>query len=74
MARVNITNRPKVLINSGNGTAGLIAPNVFRAAGCDVVELNTEPDSTFPHYVPNPSVVELMEDTGAHTMKANAAI
>src|SRR5215216_6055254 len=39
--RVSIRSRPKVLVNTGNGTAGFIAPQILREAGCDVVELHT---------------------------------
>lgn len=66
--RVKINGRPKVLLNTGNGTAGVIGPHLLKAAGCEVVELHTELDATFPHYPANPSVVEMMEDTGAHVL------
>lgn len=70
--RVTIKGSPKILLNTGNGTAGVIGPRLLRAAGCEVSELHTRLDSTFPHYPANPSVVEMMEDTGAHVRLANA--
>jgi phosphomannomutase / phosphoglucomutase len=72
--RLHIEGRPKVLLNTGNGTAGIIGPRLLRAAGCEVVELNTELDATFPHYPANPSVLEMMEDTGAHVRSSGADI
>lgn len=72
--RLRIEGQPKVLLNTGNGTAGVIGPRLLRAAGCEVVELNTELDATFPHYPANPSVVEMMEDTGAHVRSSGANI
>jgi phosphomannomutase/phosphoglucomutase len=48
--------RLKVVVDAGNGCYGQIAPGVLRARGCDVVELFCEPDGTFPHRDPNPSV------------------
>jgi phosphomannomutase / phosphoglucomutase len=70
--RLHIEGQPKVLLNTGNGTAGVIGPRLLRAAGCEVVELHTNLDATFPHYPANPSVVEMMEDTGAHVRSSHA--
>jgi len=72
--RVKLTDTPKILLNTGNGTAGVIGPTLLRAAGCEVIELNTELDPTFPHYPANPAGVEMMEDTGAHVRSAGADI
>lgn len=72
--RLNIQGKPKVLLNTGNGTAGVIGPRLLRAAGCEVVELHTRLDATFPHYPANPSVVEMMEDTGAHVRSSSADV
>lgn len=72
--RLNIQGKPKVLLNTGNGTAGVIGPPLLRAAGCEVVELHTRLDATFPHYPANPSVVEMMEDTGAHVRSSSADV
>lgn len=72
--RLHIEGKPKVLLNTANGTAGLIGPKLLRAAGCEVVELNTNLDSTFPHYPANPSVIEMMDDTGAHVRSSHSDI
>jgi phosphomannomutase / phosphoglucomutase len=72
VSRVSIKGSPKLLLNTGNGTAGIIAPRLLRAAGCEVVELHTRLDPTFPHYPANPSIVEMMDDTGAHVRASKA--
>jgi len=72
-ARVKLRAPLRVLLNTGNGTAGFIAPRLLKRAGCEVVELNTDLDPTFPHYTPNPSVAAMMEDTGAHVRSSQAA-
>lgn len=54
----------KVVVNTGNGTAGFFAPDLLREAGCEVVEYLTNPDPSYPKYTPNPAEVEMMEDTG----------
>ncbi len=68
VARAPITSKIKVLVNTGNGTAGLFAPKILRAAGVEVVEHYTDVDPTYPHYTANPDGIAMMEDTGAQTV------
>ncbi|MBI5503160.1 MAG: phosphomannomutase/phosphoglucomutase, partial [Deltaproteobacteria bacterium] len=48
----------KVVVDSGNGTAGPVAPDVYREMGCEVTELFSEPDGNFPNHHPDPTVPE----------------
>ncbi len=48
--------RLKLVLDAGNGTAGLAAPEVVRAMGCDVIELFSEPDGAFPNHHPDPTI------------------
>lgn len=52
----------RVVVDSGNGVAGLAAPALLRAIGCDVIELYSEPDARFPHHHPDPTVVDNLRD------------
>jgi len=52
----------KVVVDSGNGTGGPVGPGVYRAMGCEVIELYSEPDGTFPNHHPDPTVEENMAD------------
>ncbi|HYW58138.1 MAG TPA: phosphomannomutase/phosphoglucomutase [Polaromonas sp.] len=52
----------KVVIDSGNGIAGASAPDIFRALGCEVIELFSEVDGTFPNHHPDPSKPENLKD------------
>ncbi|OQY19635.1 MAG: hypothetical protein B6I35_11425 [Anaerolineaceae bacterium 4572_32.2] len=63
--RVDIARPVRAVVNTGNGTPGPIVTKVLRAAGCEVVELYTDLDWSFPHYYPNPALVDMMNDTGA---------
>lgn len=45
----------KVVVDSANATAGVVAPDLYREIGCEVVELFSEPDGNFPNHHPNPS-------------------
>ena len=46
----------KVVLDSGNGTAGPVAPPLMRDIGCEVTELFSEKDGTFPNHHPDPTV------------------
>ena len=52
----------KVVVDCGNGIAGASAPAIFRALGCEVVELFSEVDGNFPHHHPDPSKPENLRD------------
>ena len=44
----------KIVVDSGNGIAGATAPGIFRALGCEVIELFSEVDGNFPNHHPDP--------------------
>lgn len=52
----------KVVVDSANGTGGVVAPKLYRALGCEVVELYSTPDGRFPHHHPNPSDMKTLND------------
>ncbi len=52
---VHLPKKLKIVIDSGNGIAGEIAPQLFRLLGCDVIELYCEIDGNFPNHHPDPS-------------------
>ena len=39
----------KVVLDSGNGVAGHVAPDLFKQLGCEVIELYSDVDGNFPH-------------------------
>lgn len=45
----------KVVVDSANATGGVVAPNLYRALGCEVLELYSNPNGNFPNHHPNPS-------------------
>ena len=45
----------KVVVDSANGTGGVVAPELYRKLGAEVIELFSEPDGKFPNHHPNPS-------------------
>ncbi len=69
LSRAKITKKFKILVNTGNGTAGLFVPDILKRAGCDVFEHFTDVDPAYPNYTPNPDGTAMMEDTGKQTVK-----
>ena len=59
---VKLARPMKIAIDCGNGVAGEIAPKLFRALGCEVVELFCEIDGNFPNHHPDPSQPENLQD------------
>jgi phosphomannomutase/phosphoglucomutase len=62
----------KVLVDAGHGAASQWAPEAFRRADYDVVELYCEPDGTFPDRSPNPSNPKAVQQAGAHLRDSGA--
>lgn len=52
----------KVVVDSGNGTGGIVAPQIMRSLGAEVIELFSEPDGTFPNHHPDPVVPEYIKE------------
>jgi phosphomannomutase/phosphoglucomutase len=68
----NLKKNVKVVVDCGNGTAGVIATKVYKAIGADVIELYGEPDGNFPNHHPDPtedenlsSLITAVRETGA---------
>jgi len=59
---VKLARGMKIAIDCGNGVAGLVAPRLFRALGCEVEELYCEVDGSFPNHHPDPSHLENLAD------------
>jgi phosphomannomutase/phosphoglucomutase len=70
-----VPNAPlKVVLDSGNGTAGLAAPKIIRAMGCDVIELFSEPDGRFPNHHPDPTIPKNLNDLIETVKKTKADV
>lgn len=52
----------KVVVDSANGTGGIVAPALYRSIGCNVIELYSNPDGKFPNHHPNPSDEKTLND------------
>ncbi len=64
----------KIVVDSGNGVAGATAPGIFRALGCEVIELFSEVDGNFPNHHPDPSKPENLRDLMAALKSTGAEL
>jgi phosphomannomutase len=64
----------KIVVDSGNGVAGASAPAILRAIGCEVQELYSEVDGTFPNHHPDPSKPDNLRDLIAVLQRGDAEL
>lgn len=65
LSDVRLSRPMRVAIDAGNGVAGPVATKLFKALGCEVTELYTDIDGTFPNHHPDPSKPVNLEDLKA---------
>jgi phosphomannomutase len=63
-----------VVLDAGNGIAGMIAPRLFDHLPCKTTRLCFEVDGTFPNHEANPLIEENRRDIVARVMKDRADI
>lgn len=71
---IQLKKKFKVVLDCGNGIAGEIAPQLFRALGCEVVELFCEVDGRFPNHHPDPTIPDNLKDIIATVAKTHADV
>ncbi len=64
--------RLRVVVDCGNGTASLIAPDVLEELGCEVIRLYCDSDPRFPNHHPDPVQPANLQDLIA-TMQRQGA-
>lgn len=70
--KLNEQNRIKIVIDCGNGAAGIVAPKLFQKLGCDVVNLFSEVDGNFPNHHPDPGKLANLQDLIVSVKRENA--
>lgn len=61
-SNIKLSGPVRCVIDAGNGTAALLAPDLIRSLGCEVTELYCTPDGTFPNHHPDPTIAENLRD------------
>ncbi len=72
--RIRLDRGLKVVVDGGNGTAGLLGGGLLEDIGCEVVPLYCEPDGRFPNHDPDPLVEDNIRDLKAMVLKESADI
>ena len=62
LQNIRLNKKIKVVIDGGNGTAGLTAGELYRRLGAEVTEIFCEVDGRFPHHHPDPTREENLLD------------
>ncbi len=71
--KVHSLARPlKVVVDCGNGVAGVQAPQALTALGCEVISLFAEVDGTFPNHHPDPGDLQNLQDLIARVKEEKA--
>lgn len=53
----------KIVVNAGNGTAGLVIDALARHLPFEFIRVHHQPDGDFPNGIPNPLLPEMRQDT-----------
>jgi len=73
-ALVRLERSVKVVLDGGNGAAGLVARDLLTRAGAEVVELFCEPDGRFPNHHPDPVEEKNLVALKATVLKTGAEL
>jgi phosphomannomutase/phosphoglucomutase len=72
---VKLARPMRVVLDCGNGIAGMVAKRLFETLGCEVLDcLYCEVDGTFPNHHPDPSKPENLEDLKVAMQRTGAEI
>ena len=74
LKNVSLEKKIKVVIDAGNGTAGMVAGPLLRDIGCEVEELYCEVDGHFPNHFPDPTLPENLRDLAGRVKAARADV
>ncbi len=72
--RLPISKKLKVVVDPGGTTAGAIAPDLLRQAGCEVIEYNTKVDPTFSLGVADPTEKQVLTRLSNDVLESHADI
>lgn len=69
---IKLEKKLRVVIDAGNGTAGVVAAPLLRDLGCEVEELYCDIDGNFPNHFPDPTIPENLKDLIERVKKIGA--
>ena len=71
-SKIKLSRPLKVVIDAGNGIAGLFAPELLEKLGCEVIKMYCDPDGTFPNHEANPEDAENLAELSERVLQESA--
>ncbi|MBU4268133.1 MAG: phosphomannomutase/phosphoglucomutase [Acidobacteria bacterium] len=69
---IKINKKIHVVVDGGNGTGGITAPELYRRLGADVTPIYCDVDGRFPNHHPDPTVIKNLQDLIAKVKETGA--
>jgi phosphomannomutase/phosphoglucomutase len=69
---IHLKKKINVVIDAGNGTAGIVAGQLLTELGCHVEELYCDVNGRFPYHFPDPTIPENLKDLIEFVKKTKA--
>jgi phosphomannomutase/phosphoglucomutase len=69
---IRLKKKIRVVVDAGNGTGGITAPELYRRLGADVIPLYCDVDGRFPNHHPDPTVAKNLQDMIAKVKETGA--
>jgi phosphomannomutase/phosphoglucomutase len=73
-SRLKFEKKLKIVIDAGNGVAGLIVPKIWQEMGVEVDCLYCDPDGRFPNHLPDPTVPKYVVDLQKKVLEVGADV
>ncbi|MFP4071869.1 MAG: phosphomannomutase/phosphoglucomutase [Desulfovibrionales bacterium] len=61
-SQTSLAKKIRVVVDGGNGAAGLVCAELLRRIGAEVIPIYCEPDGNFPNHHPDPTVEKYITD------------
>lgn len=72
LKKINTNKKLKIVVDSGNGVASLIAPDLLKKSGHEVITINEKLDGEFPGRGPDPTKENVLNELKEAVKKENA--
>jgi phosphomannomutase/phosphoglucomutase len=69
---IHLKKKLRVVVDAGNGTGGITAPELYRRLGAEVIPLFCDVDGRFPNHHPDPTVAKNLGDMIAKVKETGA--
>jgi len=70
--QIKLSNPLRIVVDGGNGSAGLVCAELLKRIGAEVIPLYCDPDPNFPNHHPDPTVLDNITDLMAEVTNRKA--